>query len=126
MLLCLTTGDTNGRRTFVEAWAASTPRRARLEDAGPLTQLFTRAFLNDPVMDWLARSGPKRAQELRHFSSDFALAHTTSRPQTVQGRGGGAGQQDGAHRLGIAGQGRHLSGACACGSNVRSSAAMAG
>ena len=47
--------------------AASTPRRARLEDAGPLTQLFTRAFLNDPVMDWLARSGPKRASGAEAF-----------------------------------------------------------
>ena len=53
-------------------------------------------------------------------AGEVSLAHTTSRPQTVQGRGGGACQQDGAHRLGVAGQGRHLSGACACGSSVRS------
>ena len=53
--------------------AASTPRRARLEDAGPLTQLFTRAFLNDPVMDWLARSGPKRASGAEAFF--FRILH---------------------------------------------------
>src|SRR5208283_2165941 len=33
--------------------------------------------------------------------------------------GGRAGQQDGAHRLGIAGQGRPLSGACTGGSGLR-------
>jgi hypothetical protein len=43
-----------------------------------------------------------------------------SRPQTAQGCGGGTCQQDGPHRLGVAGQGRHLSRACACGSGVRS------
>ena len=53
-------------------------------------------------------------------AGEVSLAHTASRPQTVQGRGGGTCQQDGAHRLGVAGQGRHLSGACAaCGSGVR-------
>ncbi len=44
--------------------AASTPRRARLEDAGPLAQLFAKAFLDDPILDWLARSGPGRASGL--------------------------------------------------------------
>lgn len=53
--------------------AASTPRRARLEDAGPLAQLFTRAFLNDPVLDWLARSGAKRASGIEAFF--FRILH---------------------------------------------------
>ena len=44
-----------------------------------------------------------------------SVADGASCSQTVQGRGGGPCQQDGAHRLGVAGQGRHLSGACACG-----------
>lgn len=44
--------------------AASAPRRATLDDAKQLTQLLTSAFLNDPVMDWLVRSGPKRASGL--------------------------------------------------------------
>jgi hypothetical protein len=55
---------------------------------------------------------------------DVSVAHTASRPQTIQGGGGGTCQQDGAHRLGAAGLGRHLSGACAYGGDVRSPAAM--
>ena len=53
-------------------------------------------------------------------AGEVSLAHAASRPQTVQGCGGGTCQQDGPHRLGVAGQGRHLSRACACGSGVRS------
>ncbi len=41
------------------------------------------------------------------------LAHPAPRGQTVQGRGGGAGQQDGARPLGTVGQGWDLSGTCA-------------
>ena len=52
-------------------------------------------------------------------AAEVSVAHAASRSQTVQGGGGGACQQDGAHRLGVAGQGRHLSGACACGSGIR-------
>ena len=51
-------------------------------------------------------------------AAEVSLVDTASRSQTVQGGGGGACQQDGPHRLGVAGQGRHLSGACACGSGV--------
>jgi ribosomal protein S18 acetylase RimI-like enzyme len=47
--------------------AAATPRRAKPKDASRLTRLFTTAFLNDPVMDWLARSGPKRSSGLEVF-----------------------------------------------------------
>ena len=54
-------------------------------------------------------------------AGEVSLANTASRPQTVQGRGDGTCQQDGAHRLGVAGQGWTLSDACACGSSVRSS-----
>jgi RimJ/RimL family protein N-acetyltransferase len=49
--------------------AASNPRRARLDDAAPLTQLLSAAFLNDPVMDWTARPGPERAAGLEAFFS---------------------------------------------------------
>ena len=56
----------------------------------------------------------------RHKPEKISLAHKASRTQTVQGGRGGACQQDGAHRLGVVGQGRHLSGACACGRGVRS------
>jgi GNAT superfamily N-acetyltransferase len=44
--------------------AASRPRRAGLEDADRLARLLTKAFLNDPVLDWLARSGPERPSGL--------------------------------------------------------------
>jgi GNAT superfamily N-acetyltransferase len=47
--------------------AASTPRRARLDDTDRLARLLTKAFLNDPVMDWLARSGPERLSGLEAF-----------------------------------------------------------
>ena len=52
-------------------------------------------------------------------AGEVSLAHTASRPQTVQSRSGRACQQDGTHRLGVAGQGRHLSGARACGGGLR-------
>ena len=47
--------------------AASRPRRAGLEDADRLARLLTKAFLNDPVLDWLARSGPERPSRLEAF-----------------------------------------------------------
>jgi GNAT superfamily N-acetyltransferase len=47
--------------------AASNPRRASIEDAQTLSRLFAAAFLVDPVFDWIARSGPKRAQGLERF-----------------------------------------------------------
>jgi ribosomal protein S18 acetylase RimI-like enzyme len=47
--------------------AASAPRRARATDAAPLARLFTAAFLNDPVFDWIARSGSKRPAGLERF-----------------------------------------------------------
>ena len=53
-------------------------------------------------------------------TGEVSVGHTASRTQTVQGRGGGSCQQDGARRLGVVGQGRQLSSACACGSGVRS------
>lgn len=47
--------------------AAASPRRAEPEDAGALARLFTAAFLEDPVLDWMARSGPKRTTGLEAF-----------------------------------------------------------
>ena len=52
-------------------------------------------------------------------TGEVSVGHTASRTQTVQGRGGASCQQDGARRLGVVGQGRQLSSACACGSGVR-------
>jgi ribosomal protein S18 acetylase RimI-like enzyme len=47
--------------------AASRPRRAGDADAGPLARLFAAAFQTDPVFDWIARPGPKRAAALEEF-----------------------------------------------------------
>ena len=47
--------------------AAGNPRRAKPEDAKALARLFTAAFLHDPIMDWMVRSGPKRASALEAF-----------------------------------------------------------
>lgn len=58
--------------------AASNPRRARPEDAAALAQLFVAAFLNDPVLDWTVRVGPKRAAVLEQFF--FWLLHKRAIP----------------------------------------------
>jgi GNAT superfamily N-acetyltransferase len=47
--------------------AAANPKRANISDAAQLARLFTAAFLNDPVFDWIARSGPRRAAGLERF-----------------------------------------------------------
>jgi ribosomal protein S18 acetylase RimI-like enzyme len=47
--------------------AASRPRRATMDDAAVLARLFAAAFTTDPVMDWIARPGPKRARALEQF-----------------------------------------------------------
>jgi ribosomal protein S18 acetylase RimI-like enzyme len=46
---------------------ASHPRRANVNDTGTIARLFAAAFMTDPVMDWIARAGPKRAQGLERF-----------------------------------------------------------
>jgi len=47
--------------------AAASPRRAKAEDAEALAHLFAAAFLSDPIMDWIARLGPKRTSGLEAF-----------------------------------------------------------
>ena len=47
--------------------AAATPRRATRDDTDRLARLLTSAFLGDPVMDWIARPGPKRAAGVSAF-----------------------------------------------------------
>ncbi|MGD0144814.1 MAG: N-acetyltransferase [Rhizomicrobium sp.] len=46
---------------------AAHPRRAKSSDAAQLARLFTAAFQNDPVFDWIARRGPRRAAGLERF-----------------------------------------------------------
>ena len=45
----------------------STPRRASAHDAAPLARLFAAAFTNDPIFNWIARPGPRRAHVLEQF-----------------------------------------------------------
>jgi len=47
--------------------AASAPRRATPADTDRLARLLTAAFVTDPVMDWIARPGPKRAAGVTAF-----------------------------------------------------------
>lgn len=58
--------------------AASHPRRATTDDAAALARLFTAAFMNDPVFDWIARRGAKRAAGLERFF--FWLLRTRAIP----------------------------------------------
>jgi ribosomal protein S18 acetylase RimI-like enzyme len=47
--------------------AAANPRRAQEADTPALARLFAAAFLEDPIFDWIARRGPKRAGGLERF-----------------------------------------------------------
>ena len=47
--------------------AASAPRRATEADTAVLSRLFAAAFTTDPIFNWMARPGPKRAQVLEQF-----------------------------------------------------------
>lgn len=46
---------------------AAHPRRAGIDDGRRLARLLAAAFDTDPVMDWIARRGPKRAAGLERF-----------------------------------------------------------
>lgn len=47
--------------------SASTPRRANLNDAPALARLLAAAFQSDPVFDWIARPGRRRAEVMEGF-----------------------------------------------------------
>ncbi len=47
--------------------AAARPRRASENDARPLARLLSAAFLTDPVFDWIARPGRRRAEAMEAF-----------------------------------------------------------
>jgi len=46
---------------------ASSPRQATTADAQALSKLLARAFLSDPVIDWIARAGTRRERGLEKF-----------------------------------------------------------
>src|ERR1700738_924488 len=87
-----------------------TEARADLETRRPISQAYS--YCRSPFC--LAARAPA--------AREVSLAHSASRSATVQGRRGRAGQQDGADRLGVAGQGWDLPGAPTRGSLTRSSA----
>jgi ribosomal protein S18 acetylase RimI-like enzyme len=68
----------SGEDRFARLAAAAAPRRASDADAAPLARLFAAAFLNDPIFDWIARRGPKRAAGLERFF--FWLLRTRAIP----------------------------------------------
>ena len=47
--------------------AIAAPRRATVDDAATLSRLFAAAFTADPIFNWMARPGPRRAQVLEQF-----------------------------------------------------------
>lgn len=58
--------------------AAANPRRAHEDDIAQLARLFAAAFASDPVFDWIARPGRKRAAGLERFF--FWLLRTRAVP----------------------------------------------
>jgi ribosomal protein S18 acetylase RimI-like enzyme len=58
--------------------AASKPRRANDNDTSALSRLLAAAFLADPVFDWIARPGPRRAVVMEAFF--FWLLRTRAIP----------------------------------------------
>lgn len=58
--------------------AAAQPRRAKDVDARPLARLLSAAFLTDPVFDWIARPGRRRAVVMEEFF--FWLLKTRALP----------------------------------------------
>jgi GNAT superfamily N-acetyltransferase len=47
--------------------SASSPRRATLSDVNVLSRMFASAFMDDPVFDYMVRSGMKRRAALEAF-----------------------------------------------------------
>jgi hypothetical protein len=47
--------------------SASSPRRATLDDVIPLSRLFASTFMDDPVFDYMVRSGEQRRAALETF-----------------------------------------------------------
>ena len=54
--------------------SASNPRRATLDDVIPLSRLFTSAFMDDPVFDYMVRPGEKRRAALETFFNGMFTA----------------------------------------------------
>ena len=99
------------------AWIGLVPRQ---DSTGGKQKLGPISKQGDRYLRRILVVGAHSVLKLREAEAgEVSLAHAASGPQAVQGRGGRACQQDGAHRLGVAGQGRHLSGARAGGGGLR-------
>ena len=99
------------------AWIGLVPRQDSTggkQKLGPISKQGDRYLRRILVVG--AHSVLRRAKQ----NPENYLAHAAPGAAALQGRGGGTCQQDGSHGLGAAGPWRHLSGACACGSGVRS------
>lgn len=59
--------DASAQERHERLAAAAAPRRASERDSQALSRLFAAAFLHDPVFDWIARAGPKRAGGMERF-----------------------------------------------------------
>jgi ribosomal protein S18 acetylase RimI-like enzyme len=59
--------DATARERHERLAAAAAPRRANERDSEVLARLFAAAFLHDPVFDWIARAGPRRASGMERF-----------------------------------------------------------
>ncbi len=69
---------------------AARPRRAGFDDARRLARLLSAAFLTDPVIDWIARPGPKRAGGLERFFFWLLTARAIPFGETWIAHSGGA------------------------------------
>ena len=99
------------------AWIGIVPRQ---DSTGGKQKLGPISKQGDQYLDAFWWSGsPCGVEAGAPPTGEVSVGHTTSRTQTVQGRGCGGCQQDGARRLGVIGKGRQLSGACTCGGGVR-------
>jgi len=54
--------------------AASNPRRATLDDAVSLSNLFASTFMDDPLFDYMVRPGARRAAALEMFFHEILRA----------------------------------------------------
>jgi ribosomal protein S18 acetylase RimI-like enzyme len=54
--------------------AASSPRRATLDDAVNLSKLFASAFMDDPLFDYMVRPGARRTAALEMFFHEILRA----------------------------------------------------
>jgi GNAT superfamily N-acetyltransferase len=73
------------------AFTATQAHRASADEAGALSRLFAAAFLYDPIYQWIARPGPRRAAALERFFFRMLKTHAIPFGAAWIGEGAGAG-----------------------------------